>query len=104
MGKRIWQSSGLVSPMTTLRRDAVPIGDDIERVGESRVDVEAGNEEEDKTPEDGIPTFEMIQKNPTSRKEQEFGDCGHAASRSGLCVKDRCAGKHLQFESLEKEG
>ena len=75
-------------------------------MGESRVDVEAGNEEEDKSPEEGIPTFEMIQKNPTSRKEQKFGDCGHVVCRSGCvdCVKDRCAGKHLQFESLEKEG
>ena len=73
---------------------------------ESRVDVETGNEEEDKSPEDGIHTFEMIQKNPTSRKEQEFGDYGHAVSRSGcvVCVKDRCAGKHLQFEPLEREG
>ena len=54
-GKRIWQSSALVSPTTTLRRDAVPIGDDIEPVVESRVDVETGNEEEDKSPEDGNP-------------------------------------------------
>ena len=42
----MWQSSALVSPMTTLNRDAAPIGDDMERVGESRVDVETGNEEE----------------------------------------------------------
>ena len=29
VGKRAWQSSALVSPMTTLNRDAVPIGDNI---------------------------------------------------------------------------
>ena len=42
VGKRVWQSSALESPITTLNRDAVPIGDDIEPVGESRVDVETG--------------------------------------------------------------
>ena len=47
VGKRVWQSAPLVSPTTTLNRDAVPIGDDIEPVGESRVDVKTGNEEEE---------------------------------------------------------
>ena len=47
MGKRVWQSSALVSPTTTLNRDAVPIGDDIEPVGESRAGVETGYEEEE---------------------------------------------------------
>ena len=45
--------------MTTLNRDAVPIGDDIESVEESGLDVETGNEE-----------------------EQEPEDCGHAVYRS----------------------
>ena len=93
-------------PTTTLNRDAVPIGDDIEPVGESRVDVETGNEGEEKSLEVGIPTFEVLQKNLTSREEQEVEDCGHAVYRSWCvaCVKDRCAGKRLQFELLEKEG
>ena len=43
---RVWQSGELVSPTTTLNRDAVPIGDDIEPVEESRVDVKTRNEEE----------------------------------------------------------
>ena len=73
--------------------------------GESRVDVETGNEEEESL-EEGIPTLEMIQKNPTSMKEQELEDCGHAVYKSWcvVCVKDSCAGKHLQLELLEKEG
>ena len=40
MGKRVWQSSALVSPTKALNRDVAPIGDDIEPVGESRADVE----------------------------------------------------------------
>ena len=32
----------------TLNRDVAPIGDDIEPVGESRGDVEMGNEEEER--------------------------------------------------------
>ena len=40
LGKRVW-------PKTTLNRDAVPIGDDIKPVVESRVDVKTGNEEEE---------------------------------------------------------
>ena len=47
----MWQSSALTSPTTTLNRDVVPIGDNIEPVEESRVDVETGNEEV------GIPTI-----------------------------------------------
>ena len=68
--------------MTTLNRDAVPIGDDIEPVGESRVDVETRNEE-----------------------EQEPEDCGYAVYRSwcAICVKGRCVGKHLQVGPLEEE-
>ena len=90
----------LVSPTTTLNRDVVPIGDNIEPVEESRVDVETGNEEV------GIPTFEVIQKSPMSGEEQELEDGGHAVHRSwcAACVKDRCAGKHFQVEPLEKEG
>ena len=74
-------------------------------MGESRVDVETRNEEEE-LPEEGIPTFELFQENPTSRKEQEFEDCGHVVCRSGCvaCVKDHCARKHFQFELWEKEG
>ena len=52
-----------------------------------------------------IPTLEMIQKNPMSREEQELEDCRHADCRSWCVgVKDRCAGKHLQVEPLEREG
>ena len=53
----------------------------------------------------GILTFEVIQKNLTSREVQELEDCGHAVHRNcAACVKDRCARKHLQVEPLEKEG
>ena len=70
---------------------------------ESRADVETGNEAEEESLE-GIPTFEMIHKNPTSREEQELEDCGHVVYRSWrvACVKDHCVRKHLQFELLEK--
>ena len=47
VGKRGWQSSALVGPTKTLNRDVAPIGDDIEPVGESRADVEMGNEEDE---------------------------------------------------------
>ena len=56
----------LVSPTTTLNRDVAPIGDDIEPVVESRAGVETGYEEEESL-QVGIPTFEEIQKNLTSR-------------------------------------
>ena len=48
----------------------------------------------------------MIEKKPTGRKKQELEDCGHAVYRSWCvaCVKDRCAGKHIRFELLEKQG
>ena len=40
-------SCALVSPTETLNRDVAPIGDDIEPVVESLVDVQMGNEEDE---------------------------------------------------------
>ena len=101
--KRVWQSSALASPTTTLNRDAVPIGDDIE-VEESRRDVETGNEEEE-SQEEGIPTFEVIYKNPISTAEQEHEDCGHAVYRNWCpaCVEARGVWRQPQAEPLEEE-
>ena len=52
----MWQSGELVSPTTTLHREAVPIGDDIEPVVESCVDVDTRNTEE-KSQEVGLLTL-----------------------------------------------
>ena len=73
-------------------------------MGESRVDVETGIEEEESLQE-GIPTFEVIQKNLSSGDHQEPEDCRHAVYRSWcvVCVKDRSVEKHLQVEPLEEE-
>ena len=67
--------------MTTLNRDVVPIGDDIESVGESRADGETRNEEEESL-ESETPSVEMNPKNPMSRAEQEREDRGHAVYRN----------------------
>ena len=90
VGKRVWQSSALVSPTTTLSRDAVPNGDDIEPVGGSRVDVGTGNEEEESL-RARILEFEVIQEKSTSKEEREFEDCGHSVHKNWACVKDCCA-------------
>ena len=60
VGKQVWQSSELVSPTTTLNREAVPIGDDIEPVKESCAGVEMGNEEDEESLEVRILTFEVF--------------------------------------------
>ena len=61
-------------------------------MGESRADVEAGNEGEEE--EEDIPTVEMNPKNPMSREEQEHKDCGRAVYRSwcAACVEGRGVG------------
>ena len=69
VGKRRWQSCALESPTKILDRDVAPIGDDIEPVGESRADVEMGNEEDEEPLEAEIPRVRMNQKNPTSQRE-----------------------------------
>ena len=91
VGKRIWQSCAFVSPMKTLNRDVAPTGDDMEPMGESRADVETGNEEEESRVAE-IPTVEMNPKNPMSRAEQEHEDCGHAVYRNwrAACVEGLC--------------
>ena len=66
-GKRGWLSSTLVSPTKNLSRDVAPLGDDIEPVGESRADVETGNEEDDEPMEAEFPRARTTPKNPTSR-------------------------------------
>ena len=89
-----------MSPTTTVNRDTVPIGHDIEPVGgESRADVE-----EEEYLEQEIPTIETNPKNPIRRAEQEREDCGHAVYRNWcpVCVERRCVEKHLQVEPLKE--
>ena len=52
-------------------RDVAPIGDDIEPVGESRADVEMGNEEDEEPLGAEIPRVRMNPKKPTSSEKQE---------------------------------
>ena len=94
VSKRKWQSSAFVSPTKTLNRDAAPIGDDIEPVGESRAVVEMGDEEDEELLEAEIPRVRMNPKNPTSREKQELQDLGHAVFRSwcAACVEGRGVG------------
>ena len=47
VGTRVWQSSAIVCATKTLNRDVAVISDDIESIGESRADVEMGNDEEE---------------------------------------------------------
>ena len=100
LGTRVWQSSVLVSPTTTSNRDAVPIGDDIEPVGESRVDVKTGNKGEEESLEVGIPTFEVIQKKRKTRIRRLWTTGVGVVFVSKIVVQ----GNHLQVEPLEKEG
>ena len=104
-GNGDWQSSAIVSPAKTLNRDAAPIGDDIEPLGESRADVEMGNEEDEESLEDEIPRVGMNPQNPTSREKQEHEDSGHAVCRSwcAACVEVRGVGGQHRIELLEEE-
>ena len=81
----------VVRPTKTLNRDVAPIGDDIEPVGETRADVEMGNEEDADPWEAQIPKVRMNPRNPTSREKQEHEDSGHAVYRSwcAACVEGR---------------
>ena len=54
-----------------MNRDVAPIGDDIEPVGESRADVEMGNEVHEEPLEAKIPRVRMNPKNPTSRERSK---------------------------------
>ena len=99
----------LVSPITTLNQDAVPIGDDIEPVGNlvqmSRQETKKKKKKKNSPVEPKIPTVEMNPKDPTRRAEQEGEDCGHAFYRNGcaVCIDGRCVEKHLQVGSFEEE-
>ena len=64
VGKRVWQSSALVRPTISLCRDVAPIDDDIEPIGESRADVEMGNDEDEEPLEAEVPRARMNPKNP----------------------------------------
>ena len=83
----MWQSAPLVSPTSTLNRDAVPMVMTSSQCGESRVDVKTGNEEEESL-EVGLLTLEVFQKNPTRREVRELEDCGYPVHKNwrGACV------------------
>ena len=82
-----------------------PLGDDIEPVGESRADVEMGNEEDEEPLEAEIPRVRMNPKRPTSRKKQEHEDSGHAVYRSwcAACIEGPGIGGQHRIERLEEE-
>ena len=70
-GKRVWQSSALVSPTKTLNTDLVPLGDDIEPIEALREDVGMGNEED----------------------EEPVESPDHEVRHAKLCETERC--RHL---------
>ena len=90
----------LVSPTKTLNWDVAPICDDSEQVGESRADVEMGNEEDEEPLEAEIPRARKNPKNRNSRETQE-----HAVYRSwcAACVEGRGVGGQHRLELLEEE-
>ena len=89
--------SALVSPAETLHRDVAPIDDDIEPVGESRADVEMGNEQDEEPLEAEIPKS-------NEQREQEHEDSGHAVHRSwcAACVEGRGVCVQHRIELLEE--
>ena len=104
VGKRVWQSSALVSPPTTLNTDLTPSGDDIAPIEAPREDVEMGNEGDEEPLEEEIPKVRMNPKNPTSREKREHEDSGHAVYRRwyASCVEGRGSGQH-RIELWEEE-
>ena len=88
-----------MSQTTTVNRDTVPIGDDIEPVG--GISCRCRRE---KTLEPELPAVETNPKNPIRRAEQEREDCGHAVYRNWclVCVERCCVEKHLQVEPLKE--
>ena len=83
----------------------MPTGDDTEPVGESRADVETGNEEGEESLESGIPTVEKNPKNLMRKAQQEREDCGHAVCRNwcAVCVKGQGIGGQHRIELVEEE-
>ena len=64
-----------------------------EPIGESRADVEMGNDEDEEPLDAEIPSARKNPKNPTSREKQAHEESGHAAHRKlvcGLCRRSRC--------------
>ena len=104
-GKRVWQSSALVSPTKTLNRDDAPTGNDIELIGESRADVGMRSDEDEEPMEAESPRLRKNPKNPTSREKQEREDSGHAVYRSwcAACVEGRGVGRQHRIELVEEE-
>ena len=92
-----------MSPTKTLNRDVAPIGDDIEPFGESRVDVEMGNDEDEEPVAAEIPRVTMNPKNPTNKEKREREDSGHAVYRNwcAACVKGYCVGGQHRIEQLD---
>ena len=97
--------SAKARPTKTLNRDVAPIGDDIEPVGESRADVEMGNEEDEEPLEAKIQRVRMNPKNPTCREKQEHKYSEHAVYGGwcAACVEGRGVGGQHRSELLEEE-
>ena len=104
-GKRVWQSSALVSPTKNSEDGSGPIGDDVEPIEAHREDVEMGNGEDAGPLEAGVPRTRKNLKNPTSREKQEPEVSGHTVYRNwcAACVEGRGIGEQHRIELLEDE-
>ena len=102
---RVWQSNALENSTKTLNTDLAPDGDDIEPVGESRADVEMGNDEDEEPLEAEIPKVRINPKIPTSREKQGHEDSARAVYRSwcAACVECRGVGGQHRIELLEEQ-
>ena len=74
-------------------------------LGESRADVEMGNDEDEETLGSSNSGVRMNPKNPTSKEKQEHEDSGHALCRSWCvaCVEGRGWWTHRSGLLEEKE-
>ena len=83
-----------------------PIGDDIEPIGESRADVEMGNDEDEELLDAEIPRVRMNPQDSHEQTEkQEHEDSGHAVYRKwcAACVEARGVGGQHRVQLMEEE-
>ena len=83
-----------------MNRDVAPIADDIEPVGESRADVEVGNEEDEEPLE-----AENLEVRSKESRETKHEDSGHAVYSSwcAACVEGRGVGGQYRIIVLLEE-
>ena len=104
-GKRLWQSSALVSPTTILNTELAPIGDDTEPNEALRKNIKIGNDEDEEPLEAEVPRARVTTKiqQAERNKNMKIQDMLFTGGGVLLVSKDEVSGDNIELNYWKRK-